>query len=137
MSAPSAVAPVTEGHIMDAVRLALGREPGLCLWRNNIGVAEMRGAPGQRAHVVRFGVGSPGGADLIGLYRGRFLAIEIKTPTGRLSAEQRTFGQLVTRLGGVYAVVRGEAEAVELLGWLRGAGERPEFVFRSQPTTEI
>ena len=32
---------MSEGHIQDAIRLALTDEPGLVLWRNNTGVAEL------------------------------------------------------------------------------------------------
>lgn len=95
-----------ESEIQTEVRLALGREPDLCLWRNNIGVAEARG------HKIRFGVGGPGGADLIGVFRGRFVAVELKTPIGKQSEEQQTFQRLVERKGGVYVVLRSAAEAV-------------------------
>lgn len=95
---------MTEGRISDEIRLVLS-ECGVIAWRNNCGVAEQGG------RTIRFGVGSPGGADLIGLYRGRFLAIEVKTPTGRLSDEQKRFQQLVDRNGGWYVVLRSAAEA--------------------------
>lgn len=98
---------------MDEVRLALSCEHGVW-WRNNVGVGEMQG--GVR---VRFGLGT-GSADLVGLYRGRFVAVEIKTPTGRQSAEQRTWQALVERKGGVYAIVRSADEARALLARLEG-----------------
>lgn len=101
---------MTEGQLQDAIRLALGSDPALVLWRNNIGHAVMR--HGAR---VTFGVGGPGGADLIGLFRGRFVAIEIKTPTGRQSPEQKQYEALVRRLGGEYAILRSVDEA---LSWL-------------------
>lgn len=94
-----------ESQLQDLIRLELGREFDLVLWRNNCGVAERNG------HVIRFGVGNPGGADLIGIFRGRFVAVEVKTPTGRQSEEQRTFQQLVERKGGVYVVLRSVEEA--------------------------
>lgn len=90
---------------MDEIRLALGAVDGLVMWRNNCGVAEIRGA------MVRFGVGNPGGADLIGIYRGCFVAIEVKTPTGRQSPDQVRFGELVTSKGGIYMVLRSAQEA--------------------------
>jgi hypothetical protein len=96
---------VTESQLQDAIRLELGAAPDLVLWRNNVGVAERRG------FTIRFGVGGPGGADLIGCYRGRFVAVEIKTPTGRQSPEQRTFQALVERKGGVYVVLRSVEDA--------------------------
>lgn len=94
-----------ESQLQDEIRLALGRIPGLVLFRNNIGVADMRGCK------VRFGVGGPGGADLIGIYNGRFVAVEIKTQTGRQSEEQATFQRLVESKGGIYKVLRSVEEA--------------------------
>lgn len=95
-----------ESAIQDEIRLALGRVPGLVLWRNNIGLAELHGRK------VRFGVGGPGGADLIGVYRGRFVAVEVKTPVGRQSEEQQVFQRLVEAKGGIYVVLRSANDAV-------------------------
>lgn len=96
-----------ESRIQDDIRIALGRIPSLCLWRNNCGF------DGERK--VRYGVGNPGGADLIGVYNGRFVAVEIKTPTGKQTEEQRTFQRLVESKGGVYVVLRSVDEA---LAWV-------------------
>lgn len=105
---------MTESQLQDAIRLELGRDPDLVLWRNNVGMAWMRnGAP------VRFGVGGSGAADLVGLYRGRFVALEIKTSVGRLSPEQKTFRQLVERKGGIYVVLRSVDEARAWLSSVR------------------
>lgn len=103
--------PVTESQIQDAIRLALGSHPALVLWRNNIGVAERRG------FTIRFGVGGPGGADLIGLFRGRFVAIEVKTQAGRQTPEQKLFQQLVEKKGGIYVVLRSVEDAQT---WIAG-----------------
>lgn len=94
-----------ESLLQDHIRLALGSVAGLVLWRNNIGTAEIRG------YRVSFGVGGPGGADLIGLYRGRFVAVEIKTPIGRQSPDQRTYQVLVESKGGIYTILRSAADA--------------------------
>lgn len=101
---------MSEGQIQDDIRLALGGISGLVLWRNMCGQSEIRG------RFVRFGVGNPGGADLIGLYNGRFVGVEVKAPKGRLSDEQKRWGDLVTRNGGVYVVLRSAEEAV---AWAR------------------
>lgn len=99
---------MSESHIQDAIRLELGKRPDLIVvWRNNIGHAIMR--HGGR---VAFGVGGPGGADLLGLdHTGRFIAIEVKTPVGRQSPEQRRFQDLVSKLGGVYLIMRSVDDA--------------------------
>ena len=105
---------ISEGQLQDAIRLALGRIPGLVLWRNNCGVLPME--DGKR---IRFGVGNPGGADLIGCYHGRFLAIEIKTATGKQTADQRLFQQCVERNGGIYLMPRSVHHAVTMIEALR------------------
>ncbi len=102
-----------ESDIQAEVRLALGADPDLVLFRNNIGVGEVRGTK------IRFGVGGPGGADLIGLYRGQFVAIEVKTPIARQSDEQKTFEQLVRRKGGIYVVLRSADDARAWLARLK------------------
>ncbi len=104
-----------ESQVQVEIRLALGGEPELVLWRNNIGVAEMHGRK------VRFGVGGPGGADLIGIFRGRFVAVEIKTSTGRQNDDQRKFQALVERKNGVYVVLRSVDDAQKWLASLKEA----------------
>ena len=95
---------MSEGAIQDAIRVALSDEPGLVLWRNNVGTAEHRG---QR---VRYGL-APGSADLVGCLDGRFVALEVKTATGRAAPEQKLWLDLVRRYGGFAAIVRSVAEA--------------------------
>lgn len=58
-----------------------------------------------------------GAADLIGLVKphGRFLAIEVKSRTGRPSKEQTQFLSLVNRMGGVAGIARSVEEALELV----------------------
>jgi hypothetical protein len=102
-----------ESLLQDHIRLALGAIPGLVLFRNNIGTAEIRGYP------VKFGVGNPGGADLIGLWNGRFTAVEIKTPVGRQSPDQRKFQHLVESKGGEYVILRSVEDA---LAWVKSHG---------------
>lgn len=106
---------MTEKKIQDAIRLELGLERDLVLWRNNVGVADQRGRR------VAYGVGGPGGADLIGIFRGRFVACEIKTPTGRHSPEQQRFARLVEDRGGTYVTLRSVEDARL---WLAAMRER-------------
>lgn len=101
---------MTESQLQDKIRLALGRVPGLVLWRNNCGTAEVRG------YRIKFGVGNPGGADLIGILNGRFLAIEIKTANGRQSPDQQRFQGVVEGKGGLYVILRSVADAEQ---WIR------------------
>jgi hypothetical protein len=103
---------MSEGQIQDAIRLALAHEPDLVLWRNNVGVAEHRGAR------VRYGL-AVGSADLVGCLAGRFVALEVKTATGRASQEQRQWLTLVRRYGGFSAIVRSVEEAREAIARAR------------------
>jgi hypothetical protein len=76
---------------------------------------------------VQFGVGSPGGSDLIGYRRVRvteemvgqeiaqFAAVEVKTPRGRVKAEQQQFIDHVLSAGGVAGVARSVDEAQNIL----------------------
>lgn len=76
---------------------------------------------------MQFGVGSPGGSDLIGYRRVRvteemvgqeiaqFAAVEVKTPRGRVKAEQQQFIDHVLSAGGVAGVARSVDEAQNIL----------------------
>jgi hypothetical protein len=58
-----------------------------------------------------------GSADLIGLVEGgRFVSLEVKTPSGVQSPEQIAWGRMVERLGGIHAVVRSIDDARSALG---------------------
>ena len=94
----------SESELQQQIRIALGTEPGLVLWRNSVGVADVGG------RVQRFGL-CKGSADLIGILDGRFVALEVKTERGRVSPEQQLFLDLVRRRGGFAAVVRSIDDA--------------------------
>jgi hypothetical protein len=113
-----------EIDIQQQIRLALGRIPGLVLWRNNTGVADHKGAK------VRYGL-AVGSSDLIGIYSqvigpehvgstfGRFLAGEVKAPGGTVSDDQSRFLSLVSTRGGLAGVWRSTADALATLGIIR------------------
>ncbi|MFM1749020.1 MAG: hypothetical protein RLZZ188_2686 [Verrucomicrobiota bacterium] len=106
-----------ETLLLQAVRLALGDEPDLVLWRNNTGA--LRDETGR---MVRYGlaVGSP---DLVGILapRGRLFCLEVKTAKGRVSDEQRQWHDLAMRMGAFVRVVRSIDEAREALAEARRA----------------
>ena len=118
----------SEHEIQQRIRLACGRGP-VRLWRNNTGALV-----DQQGRFVRFGL-CKGSSDLIGLRSlvvtpemvgqriAQFVALEIKSPQGVVSPEQKAFLQLVRQLGGLGAVCRSieQAQAVLDLG-----AERPE-----------
>lgn len=126
----------TEANIQREVMLAAS-QGGDTLWRNNVGKGwvappnrtiratkpmTVRLNPGdvvlRDAFRITWGL-TPGSSDLIGIrptiitpemvgqIRGLFLALEVKTPRGRVTGEQRTFIQHVLGRGGIAKVVRG------------------------------
>lgn len=139
----------SEAVIQQQIRLGLGLEPGLVLWRNQIGTAVFRGGKGAE-YTVPYGVGGAGGADLIGMLLvnvsticedptgcdgshvacvghqkqiARFIALEVKKPGGRVRAEQWGFIELVRNNGGFAAIVHSVEEAKEAIARAR-RGER-------------
>jgi hypothetical protein len=58
----------------------------------------------------------PGISDLIGVYEGRGLALEVKLPGGKVSKIQAAFLRRWHDAGGVAAVVRSVEDVEELLG---------------------
>ncbi len=98
-----------ESDIQRLIMLALS-EAGCVIWRNNVGVLKnSAGIP------IKFGL-CVGSSDLIGITpAGRFLAVEIKTPTGRVRPEQLKFIEAVRKHGGVAGIARSPEDALALL----------------------
>lgn len=86
---------------------------GVFAWRNNSGA--VTAAHKGKRRFVRFG-GAPGASDILGvLPDGRFLAVECKRPGNRPTAEQQSFLDAVSRLGGAAVWVTSVAELQEFL----------------------
>lgn len=110
-----------ETTIQRRIMLALS-EAGCIIWRNETAGAWL----GKVAHKTgdqvtlsgarlnKFGL-CVGSSDLIGIYLGRFLAIEVKTATGRPTKEQLNFIEQVRLNGGIAGIARSPEEALELL----------------------
>lgn len=97
---------MSERHLMDSIRAALCAVEGVRVWRNNVGVDTMRG--------IRYGLGV-GSPDLVGIAWGRFVGLEVKTPTGRVSKEQTMWLDMVRRFGGVAGVARSVEDALAIV----------------------
>lgn len=93
------------------------------LWRNNSG-----SLPDPRTgRYVQFGVGNPGGSDLIGYRRvtvtpemvgqdvAVFTAVEVKTARGRVRPEQQRFIDHIRNAGGIAGIARSVDEARGIL----------------------
>lgn len=107
---------MNETTILQRIRLAVSKIPGVKLFRNNVG-----GLKDQHGRFVQFGL-HPGSADLIGWKSvtitpdmvgqrvAVFVSLECKTETGKVKPDQINWLQQVNAAGGIAAVVRGDAE---------------------------
>lgn len=75
-------------------------------WKNETGAVKM-----PSGHFMRFGL--PGSSDILGVCKGLFVAIEVKTGTGRLSLIQKNFRDAVLRNDGIYILAR-DVETVKM-----------------------
>ena len=118
-----------ETTLQQHIRLALGTRSDLRLFRNNTGTL-----PDPRTgRPVQFGL-ARGSADLIGLRTvtitpemvgqqvAVFTSIEVKTPTGRATPEQKNWLHMVRRAGGIAGIARSVQDAKDLVD---GAHKRP------------
>ena len=99
---------MTEQQIQSAILEAVTALPGAMFYRQNSGVAFTRSGAMLRAAV-------PGAPDITGVYRGRAIGIEVKTPTGRQSDVQRRFQAAWERGGGLYILARSVPDALAAL----------------------
>lgn len=81
---------------------------GAIIWRNNTGKFQDK-----TGRWVQFGL-CVGSSDLIGIYKGRFLALEIKKPGGAVRPEQKQFIDMVNKAGGIGAIIY-DADEIETL----------------------
>jgi hypothetical protein len=112
---------MSEIELMRAIQLRAS-EMGHRLFRNNVGMGwvgpQVRVSHSQmimmhpgdmlirRAMVLHAGL-AEGSSDLIGLTdTGRFLAVEVKAPKGKLREGQESFLEMVQRLGGIGIVAK-------------------------------
>jgi hypothetical protein len=102
---------VLERDVVAEIRLALGCVPGLILWRNP--VHNLESFDEERGKVIHLRAGlAEGSADLIGVFNGRFIALEVKKPkTGRASEKQVAWLASVRACGGFACFVRSIEES--------------------------
>ena len=98
-------------------------EAGYTVWRNETGQfwtgQQLHRAGDQitlaNASMVPCGL-CKGSSDLVGIGPGgRFLALEVKTPTGRATSEQRNYINQVIAKGGIAGIVRSVEDALALV----------------------
>lgn len=98
----------SEANIQNAILIALS-EAGCLVWRQNTGAYKDK-----TGRVIRYGL-CVGSSDIIGLTpSGQFLAVEVKTKTGRIRPEQQRFIDAVNRAGGRAGVARSVEDALKI-----------------------
>jgi hypothetical protein len=121
--------PVTESQLTAAILDALSRCGRGLFWRNNTGKLQ-----DNRGRWVSFGLGI-GSPDIVGIIRcsvivsapmksdlahvtdfGRFVGLEVKTDTGKLSPEQSAWHAAASKAGALVAVVTSVREALDVVG---------------------
>lgn len=111
-----------ETTLQQQIRLALGTHPHARLFRNQVG-----SLPDPRTgRLVTFGL-ARGSADLVGWrtitigpeHVGQriavFTSIEVKTPTGRVMADQTAWLTAVQAAGGIAGIARSVPDALQLV----------------------
>lgn len=123
---------MSEKDIVADIRLGCSRG-SVRLFQNVVGLAYLKRKDGTyQKYKIGLGVGT---SDLIGLVSrvvtpdmvgktiAQFLAVEVKTPKGRLSPEQKNFIEMVKGLGGAAFVARSQDE---VHNELRSLGKQDE-----------
>jgi hypothetical protein len=86
---------------------------GCFAWKNNsTGVYDAKRGT-FRSNKNKFVIN--GVSDVLGVYNGRLLAIEVKTDKGVVSKEQQDFIDRVNKLGGIAGVARSISDVKELI----------------------
>lgn len=102
---------MNEATIQSAIRLALGQRDDVMLLRINVG--KFRPLHGPQDRVIQSApTGTP---DLLGVWNGRALAIEVKRPKGVQSVEQVAFQKAWEARGGIYILARSVDDVEEVL----------------------
>lgn len=112
-----------ETKLMRLIMVALTKA-GCIVWRNETSGAyvgklihkDARIVTLANAQMMTFGL-CVGSSDIIGIHKptGRFLAVEVKTKTGRASKEQINFIEQVRAANGIAGLARSVQEALDLL----------------------
>lgn len=99
----------SERNIQALILMALS-EAGCVVWRQDTGAY----VDPKSKRLIRYGL-CKGSSDIIGMTpTGQFLAVEVKTATGRIRPEQETFIAAVRRAGGRAGVARSVEDALNI-----------------------
>lgn len=103
----------TEKDIENAILAALQTVKGCKAWKNqSVGIYD----PTKKSFRRRSRYQIKGVSDILGIYKGKMICLEVKTKKGRLSPEQKSFLEEMQALGAFTACVRSVPEALAVLG---------------------
>jgi hypothetical protein len=99
----------TKDHqqLVDDIILELGIK-NCRVWKNKTGKARALHDP---TYVIAFGL--VGSSDVTGIrWDGKRIELEVKTGNASQTKEQKAFGEMIKRFGGIYSVVRSVEDAI-------------------------
>lgn len=99
----------TEHQIQSAILDRLGLLKNGFFWRENSGLMKL-GSPGKERY---FRAGINGIADIMGVFNGFSIAIEVKRPGKKQSADQIAFQRRFEECGGVYVLCVDSTRVVD------------------------
>jgi len=104
-----------ERDVLKAIMELLHKHPKVGkVWRQNSGTFTKQ--YGSKTHYIRANT-AKGMSDIMGILKdGRTLAIEVKSPTGKLQPHQREFLLTIYKAGGLAFVARSVDDVIEKLG---------------------
>lgn len=102
----------SESDIQKRILERLGLVPGTFFWRENSGMVRQQDQYG-KTRMWRAGI--KGIADIVGVYKGRFVAIEVKAKGKKPSLVQKAYLQRVRDCGGIAFVCDDDKKVIRML----------------------
>lgn len=108
---------LSEKQIENEILYLMNQISGCFAWKNHsTGIFD----PRRKVFRKLQGFAIKGVSDIIGIYKGRMLCLEVKSATGKLRPEQKKFLEKMQELGAVTAVVRCWPDAQRVLEEVAG-----------------
>lgn len=103
---------LSEKQIETEILFQLNRLSNCFAWKNHTtGVFD----PTRKVFRRLGGYAIKGVSDILGIYKGKMLCLEVKSATGRLRPEQKEFLEKMSKLGAITGVVKSWPEARSVL----------------------
>ncbi len=106
----------SEKQILKIIKDYLDYQKDVYYIRNNSVSGRFLRKDGSQGWINNSKKGAP---DLILLYKGRWIGLEVKTKKGKQSLEQQETQKHIQKCGGDYAIVRSAGEVQMLLGTIK------------------